>query len=567
MYPTHSAILHVIPRDEGGADPHTMRQAVCDAVENWLAVQAAGPAVAVPDQRLGGGDPPLRRATFGTGDLVRGDIVEVNSITDAEWAWQGWVQRPFPPNETCAVPRSMRTDVQMHQLLMGDGPEPDVAGAVIVTIREQLGFEDGIRPQSPHAIMAPPCGLLGVLFDKFRIFQGNIEWTRSYSAVNALIQIDRLHESIADRRRTVPLVVCVGDETQGPPFDPGELGIALFGTARVVHVASPRLTAQLRKLIGEKHRIGWNVLRLYRPGYSSHDEAGVHRFFKRPEIETRGADAFPTWLSSYIRREETFSIAPDPLVRDRLRHAETRQSNEARGLVDSLLRDLTPHVGVVRLESLRDAVALMATAVATAQDHRAEAEALASSYAADLDAIKLERHRLRERIDGLEAQVRGAAQSFLPEESALPDPKTVREAVEQVQSTVRDGELVFHERVIRQVARYRSGYSPSEIRDCLMTIRDVARQCRIDHGDGRTPSDYFREQGLILKTDISSTAKQQFRGDYELDIDRNGSSQAVLMGPHLDLSPRHRVYWHHDKEASRFVIGHIGDHLRDASTS
>lgn len=70
-----------------------------------------------------------------------------------------------------------------------------------------------------------------------------------------------------------------------------------------------------------------------------------------------------------------------------------------------------------------------------------------------------------------------------------------------------------------------------------------------------------------MKNDISDTARQQFRADYELDIERNGTVERVLMGPHTDLSPRHRVYWYHDKEAARFVIGHIGDHLRDASTN
>jgi hypothetical protein len=40
-----------------------------------------------------------------------------------------------------------------------------------------------------------------------------------------------------------------------------------------------------------------------------------------------------------------------------------------------------------------------------------------------------------------------------------------------------------------------------------------------------------------------------------------------LMGPHLDLSVRHRIYWFHDKANQRFIVGHIGDHLRDKSTT
>jgi hypothetical protein len=567
MYPTHSAVLHVIPKEESVADPEAFLVAVRLTVENWFAAQSGSPANTDSGSQPADGDTELRRVPLGNGQSSRGEIVEVVSSASQAWVWQAWIERPLPVDDACALPRYLRTDVQMRQL-PGDGdPSVDMTGAVVVTIREQLAFETGVRPPSRQATTAPPCGLLGALFDGFRVFQGNIEWTRTYSAIHTQAQADRLYQSIADRHRTVPLVVCVGDESHGPPVDPGDLGSILFGTARVVHIARPRLTGRLRERIGEKHRAGWNVLRLYRPGYSANDDSGVHRFFRKQEVESTGIEAFPQWLSNYIRREETFSIVPDSIVRNQLRNAETRQSEQARNLIDSLLDDLTPHVGVVRLESLRDAVALLTAALETAQQHRAEAEALATSYAGDLDAIKHERHRLRDKVERLESHIRNATQTFLPEEETFPDPKTVKEAVEQVQSTIHDGELVFHERVTRQVARYRSGYSPLDVRDCLVAIRDVARRCRVDQGDGRTPADYFRERGLQLKNDISDTARQQFRADYELDIERNGTVERVLMGPHTDLSPRHRVYWYHDKEAARFVIGHIGDHLRDASTN
>ncbi len=326
MYPTHSAVLHVIPKEGSPPDLELFQITVRQVVENWLHAQSGGPASAVGDSRRSEGDPELRRMTADNGQTTRGEIVEVVTPMPEAWVWQGWVERPLPIDDGCALPRNLRTDVQMRQLPDDGDPNVDMTGAVVVTIREQLAFEDGARPPSRQATMAPPCGLLGALFDGFRVFQGNIEWTRTYSAIRTLAQVDRLYDSIVDRQRTVPLVVCVGDESQGPPVEPGNLGSVLFGTARIVHIARPRLTGRLRERIGEKHRTGWNVLRLYRPGYSANDDSGVHRFFRKQEVENTGPESFPQWLSNYIRREETFSIAPDSIVPNQLRKAETRES-------------------------------------------------------------------------------------------------------------------------------------------------------------------------------------------------------------------------------------------------
>jgi hypothetical protein len=138
--------------------------------------------------------------------------------------------------------------------------------------------------------------------------------------------------------------------------------------------------------------------------------------------------------------------------------------------------------------------------------------------------------------------------------------------VEIVRSTVADGELIIDDRVIKQISDYRNGLDPVRVRDALLNILEVAQKCRQEINIGKTPAAYFQEIGEHFKGDISDTAKQHYRDDYEITIDRNGIPINVLMGPHLDLSSSHRIYWFHDKEAKRFIIGHIGHHLRDAST-
>jgi hypothetical protein len=442
-------------------------------------------------------------------------------------------------------------------------PGADVP-TVVIALREHLAFPHGGRAPSRQAEMAPPSSLLATLLERFRVVQGSIEWSRSYWTVTSTRQVEQLHERIVDPARAVPLVVCVGDEQNGPPIDPAELARSLFGTARVVHIARPRLTSRLRQLIGEKHRMGWNVIRLYRPGYSPDDSGGVHRFFRKAEIDTFGG-AFPAWLSHYIRREESHLIAPDRAVREQFRVAERRQANLARGAVEGALERLREHLGEVEHDSLADAIALLTDELTATQDRLTETETLAAAYADELDRAAAENYSLRARISGLEEQLRGAAQGGLAV-GVMAEPTTLREAIDQALASVIDGELVIHDRVLKHVERHRLALDPVQLRDTLLAIRDVARACRANHGDGRAPADYFRERGIAYKADVSDTARQQYAADYALEIDGDDGPERVLMGPHVDLSIRHRIYWVHDKARQRFVIGHIGDHLRDAST-
>jgi hypothetical protein len=341
----------------------------------------------------------------------------------------------------------------------------------------------------------------------------------------------------------------------------------LFGTARVVHISNPRLTARLRVMIGETHRVGRNVIRLYRPGFSITDSAGMHRFFRRAEIERYADGGFAEWFSRHIRREESFLVEPDSVVRDRIRARERAQSDRAQRLIGTLVEDLKSKMGDVAHDSLHDAINLVLEELDTARVRMVEAETLASSYADELESAKEDAFRLKARVSNLEQRLSDVTQPTLSDEAFAAVPATVAEAVQQVMTTVEHGELAFHDRVLKQVNGHRSKLDPVQVRDMLIMIRDVARQCRGGHGDRRGPADYFRERGVTLKSDISETAKQHYESDYALEVERQGGLKRVLMGPHVNLTQRHRIYWHHDKDAQCFVIGHIGDHLRDATTN
>ncbi len=76
----------------------------------------------------------------------------------------------------------------------------------------------------------------------------------------------------------------------------------------------------------------------------------------------------------------------------------------------------------------------------------------------------------------------------------------------------------------------------------------------------------FRELTGGYVADISDTARTKYRSEYERKID----GKTFLLGPHLKFGQGTaeycaRIYWWVDREQRRFVIGHIGVHLRDDS--
>ncbi len=564
MYPTHAAVLHISARDDEAASDHDVMGLARSVVEAWCKEQLREPDRSAPELLMSGREPFLRQVALRNDGSVVGEIREVDVSSPDEWAWQARLERPLLPVDNCEWDRRLRTDIQMRLEALGT---LEVGRAIVITIREQLAFPDGMRPSDRSSESAPPCSLLSALLEQFTVSQGNIEWTRSYWQVRNIDQVEDLHRKIVDRKRTVPLVVCVGDESQGPPVEPAMLARDLFGTARVVHISNPRLTARLRVLIGETHRVGWNVIRLYRPGFSITDSAGMHRFFRRAEIERYADGGFAEWFSRHIRREESFLVEPDSVVRDRIRARERAQSDRAQRLIGTLVEDLKSKMGDVAHDSLHDAINLVLEELDTARVRMVEAETLASSYADELESAKEDAFRLKARVSNLEQRLSDVTQPTLSDEAFAAVPATVAEAVQQVMTTVEHGELEFHDRVLKQVNGHRSKLDPVQVRDMLIMIRDVARQCRGGHGDRRGPADYFRERGVTLKSDISETAKQHYESDYALEVERQGGLKRVLMGPHVNLTQRHRIYWHHDKDAQCFVIGHIGDHLRDATTN
>jgi hypothetical protein len=106
----------------------------------------------------------------------------------------------------------------------------------------------------------------------------------------------------------------------------------------------------------------------------------------------------------------------------------------------------------------------------------------------------------------------------------------------------------------------------SRAQAALMAIGEVAQGWH----DGTLASSFdeaFGSRGFDLRS-ISQVTQGRFAQEWT----RTYEGHRVLLGPHLALGSGGstdtilRIYWYLDESSKRFVLGHVGRHLRDAST-
>lgn len=109
----------------------------------------------------------------------------------------------------------------------------------------------------------------------------------------------------------------------------------------------------------------------------------------------------------------------------------------------------------------------------------------------------------------------------------------------------------------RESARSANG-NVDKVHRALEFMGELSRRYAHEDVD---PYEALKASGFKFKADISDTAKQRYRSDYEV---RDTDGTLLMLGPHLDLGNRttlFRLYFAIDAKSRRLVIGHLGDHL------
>ena len=144
--------------------------------------------------------------------------------------------------------------------------------------------------------------------------------------------------------------------------------------------------------------------------------------------------------------------------------------------------------------------------------------------------------------------------------------RSVIEVVEFIQSISDENSLVLLPDAFESARKCSFAGDPYRVLAVMLRIQRVAR---LYHGgDSSGHKALFEADGETdYRANISETSRNEFRADYEKRYVRNGISESIILGPHIKLgdgSPTSSVstYWYVDEIERKYVVGHVGRHLR-----
>ena len=346
--------------------------------------------------------------------------------------------------------------------------------------------------------------------------------------------------------RRLPVVLVAPNAAGLVVADASRFADDLVALAHVVVLDGPEAFAALDAELGSGRGASEGGVRLLWPSWRSSDPPGHHPSWRAEEVSgpegprPRVAEI----LSDLVLGAATLRVEGDPLVELLARSQDTVDLQERR----------------TELESLRTAVL----------DDRAAAEELITEYQAELSradeqAYLLEADLERERELRLRFE-----QGYLTLATGGTDPElsTTGPTNGNLGDVLRRAKTLRPHLVILPEAE-RSASEWRYDRGDLVE-QDLARLDAVaaDWASGSLHGDFgtaCRNQGLDWVRDVSASAKQKYAEDYM----RSYLGRPIMLGPHFRRDGRQlvRVYCFLDEEQRRVVVGHVGRHLRDRTTT
>ncbi len=420
----------------------------------------------------------------------------------------------------------------------------DDAGRVLIL--EQLESADPKVRAAPAQRVRRPV-LVAELVREVECVDGGWGVTASPHRVDAARAADLDAFVRGDRR--LPVVLVAPDARGAVPADVPRFADDLVALAHVVVLTDPAAVAALDAELGSGRGATEGGVRLLWPSWRSSDPPGHHPSWRAEEVS--GPDGprarVAEILSDLVLGAATLRVEGDPLVELLARSQDTVDLQERR----------------IELESLRTAVL----------DDRAAAEELITEYQAELSRADeqaylleadLERDReLRLRFEqGYLTLATGGADPALPATGAGATANGNLGEVLRRAKTLRP-HLVILPEAERSAAEWR--YDRVDLVELdLARLDSVAAEW----ASGALRGDFgtaCRNQGLDWVRDVSASAKQKYAEDYQ----RSYLGRPIMLGPHFRRDGRQlvRVYCFLDEEERRVVVGHVGRHLRDRTTT
>jgi hypothetical protein len=316
-------------------------------------------------------------------------------------------------------------------------------------------------------------------------------------------------------------------------------------------VREPNDTFELTRELGRRELSCFHGgLRAYLPGFRLADDP-----FKHPLLLARPAGSLDQRhrLAQFLAARTVSRHEEDP---------EIAQLRDQRAVAYETSRTRT-------LSGLREQVS-------TARES-SEWEAIADSYARENDALRADAVSLNERL--LEANDRidqlNRTLELLRQGHDEPDfqslermqPESVREAVE-LAGSLFEADLLFLATAFDSARESPYG-RPQDVLEALRVTAEIARAKR--SGPLGTRLDVaFRERGVDYRSGLSKNTSRKLRRQY---VFPDAAGRGFACEEHLcfggathDPAECARIYLCTDTEDGRFVIGHVGRHLKIMST-
>ncbi len=533
-----------------------------DTICHWFVNQAESHGFAVEHvgdesetQLVLAGDAEWR--IFDDARQVVGQINRWSTDTDAAVrdedaaAWHFELEHALPvAAPTSTQPLLLRTVIQLRPQAAtertGNHPAGDQA---LVVVRQIVRTpQEGARPQE---IVLPPPSLVPQLIASFPVSSGGIRqslgyWQITLDKVNALVRL------IENSERTLPVVIVSPNPLGQPLVDLKALGAMLLGLAKVAMLDTPRAATEFGFRIPGQFRCFNGAVRVFDAPFAPQDNPARHRYW-HPETIDRLGETFPSELWRHVIREAGNWIGPDSVVTDLPRDRLNRRLAAALAKVDG-----------------QDELSVLFEEISRSNDERIQQ--LQADLTARQEELRVKADqvfKLQARVAWLEAELHGngIGPDGLEEPPAV-EPATASSLYDAVLIAQRESDRAAIEFLpcALESAKGVQIPGPSDALAKLRAVCAVADDYHYNAGDGTSIQAAFDQRNIDYQPKVNSGIIGQLRDAYTREVRENGKRRTVLLGPHIRLTQRHRVYWYTDKQQRKFVVGHVGDHLPDSTT-
>jgi len=560
-----------------GSDPASLHDWLVGAAHRWLASEVAPgddepapwafvvPADPAPDYRLVGPDGRAR-------------IETKHAASGPTRTWRGSVTQPDPaPGAAGAQP--VRSEVQI--ISEWSGPASRSEATSDVTVRRLVGSGaapagiDGTAPRAPEVVHE--------IITTDRARRGDVElrpdaWRVGRSNVPALVAtLDR-----ADRQ--IPVVV-VAEALPGVmpvdvmsvntlPVDAASIARALAGLALVVALDADGASAALVDALGPDRGIGAGAVRVCWSGRSPSDVSGADWTYSPERLAADGlgerlADVLAARLAAIAAGE----VGQDRRVWE-VEKAVRRETERARAAqragqsLDHQLDEL-----VLTAEAEKAAIADHYAALLRDADERghhlaatiAAQEAAIARLHADVAQIRTQQEGRRASVSTRPTADRIAAIRIIERSLGA---GTLASIVDLVADCADPDAISFHDNARLSARGHQFEGS------LLSAGRLFCRLCYVahDYHRGQLVGNFgiaFASLGEQYAPTVSQTARNQHYAQYAFTYDHgDGTGPTEVMAAHhlkiigSDPPTTLRVYFYVDQVNRRFVVWHVGRHLK-----